>query len=98
MPAYVLARQRIPDPDADALRRYREASGPLVERFGGRFIVRGGPIDTLEGEAGANRISVIEFPDDASARAWYDSPEYQEIAALRRSAAEADFVLVDGVA
>src|SRR5215218_422299 len=58
MPAYVLARQRVPDPDADALRRYREASGALVERFGGRFLVRGGPIDTLEGDAGADRIVV----------------------------------------
>ena len=97
MPAYVLARQRIPDPDADALRRYREASPALVERFGGRFLVRGGSIDTLEGDAGADRIVVIEFPDAASARAWYDSPEYQEIAAWRHSASDGDFILVEGV-
>jgi uncharacterized protein (DUF1330 family) len=97
MPAYVIARQRMPDPDVDELRRYREGSGPLVTRFGGRFIVRGGPIDVLEGEAGADRIAVIEFPDLAAARAWFDSPEYQAVAALRRGPAEADFVLVDGV-
>jgi uncharacterized protein (DUF1330 family) len=97
MPAYVLALQRVPDPDADALRRYREGSGALLQRFGGRFLVRGGPIDTLEGDAGADRIAVMEFPDAASARAWYDSPEYQELAALRQSACDADFVLVEGV-
>ena len=97
MPAYVLARQRVPDPDADALRQYREASGPLLERFGGRFLVRGGPIDTLEGDAGADRIVVIEFPDAAAARAWYESPEYQAIVGLRQSAADSDFVVVQGI-
>ena len=97
MPAYVISHQRVPDPDADELARYREASGPIVTRYGGRFIARGGPIDVLEGDANADRIAVIEFPDLAAARAWFDSPEYQEIAALRRSAADADFLLVDGV-
>jgi uncharacterized protein (DUF1330 family) len=97
MPAYVIVQQRIPDPDADELRRYREGSGPLVDRFGGRFIVRGGPIDVLEGEAAADRIVVIEFPDVATARAWFDSPEYQELSGLRRSAADSDLLLVEGV-
>jgi uncharacterized protein (DUF1330 family) len=97
MPAYVISRQRIPDPGAEAIRRYREASGPLLERYGGRFIVRGGPIDALEGDAGADRVAVLEFPDAESARSWFHSPEYQEAAALRRSASDADFILVEGV-
>ena len=49
MPAYVISHQRVPDPDADELARYREASGPIVTRYGGRFIARGGPIDVLTG-------------------------------------------------
>jgi uncharacterized protein (DUF1330 family) len=95
MSAYVIAYQRAPDLDAQALQDYRAANTPLVERHGGRFVVRGGRIDALEGPA-PDRVIVMEFPDAAAARAWYDDPEYQAIIALRRSAAETDILLVEG--
>jgi uncharacterized protein (DUF1330 family) len=95
MPAYVIAYLRAPDLDAQALQDYRAANTPLVERHGGRFVVRGGRIDPLEGPA-PDRVVVMEFPDAAAARAWYDDPEYQAIIALRQSAAETDILLVEG--
>jgi len=95
MPAYVIAYQRAPDLDAKALQDYRAANTPLVERHGGRFVVRGGRVDPLEGPA-PDRVIVMEFPDAAAAHAWYDDPEYQAIIALRQSAAETDILLVEG--
>jgi uncharacterized protein (DUF1330 family) len=95
MPAYVIAFQRAPDVNAQQLQEYRAANGPLVERHGGRFAVRGGAIDALEG-APPDRVVVIEFPDAAAARAWYDDPEYVEIRALRQAAADTDLVIVEG--
>jgi uncharacterized protein (DUF1330 family) len=96
MPAYVIAYQRAPDLDAEALREYRAANTPLVERHGGRFVVRGGRVDPLEGAA-PGRVIVMEFPDAAAARAWYDDPDYQAIIGLRQSAAETDILIVEGV-
>ncbi|HWT23953.1 MAG TPA: DUF1330 domain-containing protein [Solirubrobacteraceae bacterium] len=96
MPAYVIAFLRAPDLDAPALQDYRAANTPLVARHGGHFIVRGGRIDPLEGSP-PGRVVVIEFPDAAAARAWYDDPDYAEIREWRRSASEIDLLIVDGV-
>jgi uncharacterized protein (DUF1330 family) len=95
MPAYVIAYLRAPDLEADALLEYRAANTPLVERHGGRFIVRGGRIDPLEGDA-PDRVIVLEFPDASAARAWYDDPDYQAIIGLRQSASDTDILVVEG--
>ena len=96
MPAYVIAFQRADDVDAKALQEYRAANGPLVERHGGRFVVRGGRIDALEGSA-PDRVVVIEFADAEAARAWYEDPDYAAIRGLRRGASQTDILIVEGV-
>jgi uncharacterized protein (DUF1330 family) len=96
MAAYAIAFVRAPDVDAQALQDYRVANTPLVERHGGRFLVRGGAIDPLEGTI-PDRVVVMEFPDAAAARAWYDDPDYVAIRGLRRSASETDMLIVEGV-
>jgi uncharacterized protein (DUF1330 family) len=92
--AYVLVDMRVTDPDRYA--RYREMSGPAVAAYGGRFLARGGATEVLEGDRVPNRVVVIEFPDMAAARTWYDSPEYREARAAREGVANGYFVLVEG--
>jgi len=93
--AYVIFQADVTDPEQ--YERYKARSGPVVSAAGGRFIVRGGEVDVLEGEAPSGRTVLIEFPDMASARAWYDGEQYSEARALRQDAARARVFIVDGV-
>ncbi len=95
MPAYVIAEVEIHDPETYA--RYRARTPELVARHGGRFLVRGGAAELLEGGMPPARVVVIAFDDMEAARRFYHSPEYQEIAALRQKAAHSRLVLVEGV-
>lgn len=94
MAAYIIADVRITDPRA--YEEYRRQVVPLVERFGGRFLVRGGPHTVLEGNWQPQRLVVLEFPDMETLKAWYDSPEYGPVMALRLAASSADLVAVEG--
>ena len=96
MPAYVIADVREAW-DADALDEYRRRNTDAVANHGGRFVVRGGEQSLLEGEWESRRLVVIEFPDLAAARAWYDSDEYAPLKELRRGASTTNIMLVDGV-
>jgi uncharacterized protein (DUF1330 family) len=81
-------------------RRYPEylaAAGPAFQKFGARFIVRGGAFETMEGNARERNV-VVEFKDRATAMACYQSPEYQAARAIRQRYADADFIIIDGVA
>lgn len=95
MAAYVLARLNVSDPVT--FQRYREKVALLVDRFGGRYIVRGGEITPLEGRLAESRLVIIEFADREAARRWYESEDYQEILPLRLNAASGSVVIVDGV-
>jgi uncharacterized protein (DUF1330 family) len=94
MPAYVIAQVRAVR-DQDALVEYRTRNTPTVTAHGGRFIVRGGPIEHLEGDAPL-RFVVMEFPDAATARAWYESEDYAPLKAIRQAASDTDIVIVEG--
>ncbi len=96
MPAYLIVDVRDAWDD-EALQEYRRRNTETVERRGGRFIVRGGEVASLEGEWETRRIVVIEFPDLATAREWYESEDYAPLRALRRSASDSRIILVDGV-
>ena len=96
MPAYVIAFQRAPDVDAQQLEDYRAANGPLVQRHGGRFAVRGGEAEVLEGTWDTRRMVVIEFPDADAARAWWESEEYAPLKQMRRDASDTNIILVTG--
>ena len=96
MPAYIIGDVRGAW-DQEALLEYRRRNTETVERRGGRFVVRGGEIAPLEGEWDTLRIVVIEFPDMATAREWYESDDYAPLKELRRSASDTRIILVDGV-
>jgi uncharacterized protein (DUF1330 family) len=95
MPAYVIGDVRAAW-DAEALGEYRRRNTDAVARHGGRFIVRGGEIELLEGEWDTRRIVVIEFPDMAAARGWYESEDYAPLRTLRQSASDTNIILVEG--
>lgn len=94
MAAYIVAQVRVTD--WDRYRQYMAHTPRVIARHGGRFIVRGGATEMLEGPTGEGRLVILEFPDMARARAFYDSPEYAAVKALREGAGEATFTLVDG--
>ncbi len=91
--AYWIVHVTVTDPAAYAL--YRDAVGPVLAAHGGRFIVRAAPQEVMEG-AFRPRSVVIAFPDLASARACYASPEYQDVRRLREAAASADLLIIEG--
>jgi uncharacterized protein (DUF1330 family) len=83
--------------DAPGLEEYRRQVPATVTKFGGRFIVRGGSFQVLEGAWQPKRLVLLEFPSVEQARRWYDSEEYRPLKAMRLKASTATLVLVDGV-
>lgn len=95
MSAYVVVHIEVSD--AEQFEQYKTAAAAAVEKHGGRYLARGGRLEVLEGEPPRPRLVVLEFPDLATARRWYDSPEYREAIRLREGAARFDMVAVEGV-
>lgn len=95
MPAYVIATVT-EEHDDEALAEYRRRNTDTLAAHGGRFVVRGGPVELLEGSAAPLRVVVMEFADTAAARGWYESAAYQEIAPIRQGASTTEIVLVEG--
>ncbi len=96
MTAYALAQVHSVEFGPDIV-EYLQRIDATLDPFGGRFIVHGGKSETVEGSWGQNGTIVIEFPDYARARAWWDSPAYREILPLRTRHMVADIVLIEGV-
>jgi uncharacterized protein (DUF1330 family) len=96
MPAYLIADVRDAW-DADALDEYRRRNTDAVAAHGGRFVVRGGEHELVEGEWDTIRLVVIEFPDMDAVRAFWTSDEYEAIKPIRRGASTTNVILVDGV-
>jgi uncharacterized protein (DUF1330 family) len=94
MPAYIVARVQVTD--WNRYREYTKATPEAIARYGGKFIVRGGEIVTLEGEAENRRLVVIEFPTMKQAQEFYHSPEYSKVKQLRAGAAVGQFLAVEG--
>jgi uncharacterized protein (DUF1330 family) len=82
--------------DQDEYDRYRAVVLPSVERHGGRFIIRGGRFERLEGSRQWHRLIGLEFPSFAALRGWYLSAEYQALKAQRLKGATTDMVFVEG--
>jgi uncharacterized protein (DUF1330 family) len=95
MTAYVIAAVSEAHDD-EALAEYRRRNTESVAAHGGRFVVRGGPVEALEGDWQPLRIVVMEFADRETARGWYESAGYQAIAPIRQGASTTDIVLVEG--
>jgi uncharacterized protein (DUF1330 family) len=94
MPAYLIARVNITD--AEKYEDYKKLSPAAIAAYGGKFLSRGGDVETLEGETESRRVVIVEFPDMEAARAFYDSPQYRKARAAREGAAEAQFIIVEG--
>jgi uncharacterized protein (DUF1330 family) len=95
MPGYVIAEVEITDPAG--FEEYRKQVAPTIEKYGGRYVVRGGASQLLEGDRPPARLVVIEFASVEQARRWYDCEEYRGPKALRMKSARSRLVLVEGV-
>jgi uncharacterized protein (DUF1330 family) len=95
MSAYILARVSVTD--WDHYKEYMNVTPGVVEKFGGRFVVRGGEMATLEGPEETRRVVLIEFPSLEKAKEFYSSEEYGEAKKLREGAATASLIALDGV-
>ena len=91
--AYILVQVEVTNPPQYA--EYTKLSPAIIEKFGGRFLARGGRSTTLEGPPAPSRVVVIEFPSYERAQAFYNSPEYTAARKVRAGAAKAQFVLVE---
>lgn len=95
MPAYMIVTAKIEDRES-FIQGYGAAAGKLVEQFGGKYVLRGPGAELLEGGFGDGASMVIsEWPDKAAAKAFWDSPEYQEAKKLREGCAECQVLLIE---
>ena len=76
---------------------YKKLTPATLEPYDGKFIVRGGKAELIEGEDIPKRIVVLEFENSEKAKAWWNSPEYSEAKKLRHATAESRMILVEGV-
>jgi uncharacterized protein (DUF1330 family) len=95
MPAYVVVEIDVADPVR--YESYKAMVPPSLEAFGGRFRVRGGKVETLEGDWSPKRFVIVEFPSVEKAKAWWESAEYAEAKALRQATAKTQMIVVEGL-
>ena len=95
MAAYIIAEVEVHD--ADRYETYKQMVPPSLTAYGGRFIVRGGEAETLEGGWSPKRLVILEFPSVERAKAWWSSEEYAEAKALRQATAHSRLLVVAGV-
>ncbi|MFK4485950.1 DUF1330 domain-containing protein [Bradyrhizobium sp. USDA 336] len=95
MAAYVISEVEVRDPAA--FEAYRALAAKTITQYGGRYLVRGGQAELLEGGPPPDAIVIAEFPTMARLKEWYASSEYAEALKLRASALERRLLLVEGV-
>lgn len=94
MTAYVVIQVKVTD--EEKYEAYKRRTPASLEKYGGKFLVRGGAQEDLEGSLEYSRIVLLEFPDVDRAKQWYNSPEYQEAKTLRAGASVGVFTVVEG--
>ena len=95
MAAYFIADVDITD--SAGFEEYRKVVPATIEKYGGRFIVRGGKFELYEGQWQPKRLVILEFPSVEQAKRWYNSEEYRQPRALRFRTARTNLILVVGV-
>jgi uncharacterized protein (DUF1330 family) len=95
MAGYIIVEIDVTDPEV--YETYRQMAGSTVRAQGGKYLVRGGPVETLEGDWRPKRIVVLEFESVERARAWWECEEYREPKKLRQKSAITKMILVEGV-
>lgn len=76
---------------------YKKLAAPTVAQYGGKYIVRGGKTETIEGAWSPKRLVILEFESVEQAKTWIDSPEYAPARDLRNKYAKSEAIVVDGV-
>lgn len=92
---YILAQVTIPDAEAYRTSGYMQMAQESVAAFGGRFMIRGGEPELLEGSGPLERIVILEFPSRDIARQFYDSDQYAPAIALRQTLSSGRFLLLE---
>ena len=95
MSAYIIVDIEVTDPEA--FEKYRSQVSPMIAKHGGKYLVRGGPFEVLEGDWTLNRLVVLEFPTIETAKEFYDSEEYRPLKEMRLKATKSNLVLVEGI-
>jgi uncharacterized protein (DUF1330 family) len=95
MAAYLLVNVDVHDESVYA--EYKARVPDVVRQFGGEYLARGGLTETLEGPWQLQRVALFRFPDADSARAFYQSEQYQPLKSLRQKVSEMDVVLIEGL-
>ena len=95
MAAYVIADIKVTD--SAGLAEYQQKVPATIAAYGGRYLVRGGATETLEGHWLPNRCVVLEFPSMAQLKTWYASPEYRPLMAIRERTTQSNLVIVQGM-
>jgi uncharacterized protein (DUF1330 family) len=92
---FVVDIQEISDPQTYT--EYSKGVGPILTRYGGKFLARGGAYETIEGDWQSLRLVIVEFDDVDQFKRWYYSPEYTQLLAMRSSASKSRAVVIQGV-
>jgi uncharacterized protein (DUF1330 family) len=95
MAAYFIVDVDVKNPQA--YEAYKQAAAASIARYGGRYLVRGGTHEVLEGDWRPTRLVVLEFPNGAAAKQWYASEEYGRVKPIRLQHAASHLVFVEGV-
>jgi uncharacterized protein (DUF1330 family) len=95
MAAYVIAQLTITDPEG--FETYRKMVPATIAKYGGKYVVRGGNAETLEGHWDTERLVILEFEDVERAKQWWASEDYREAKQLRQRTAKTQLIVVEGV-
>ena len=95
MSAYIIVEIEVTDPVG--YEDYKKQAAATVHKFGGKYIVRGGQTEVLEGDWIPKRIVVLEFPTAARAKEWLNCDEYREPRKMRHRTARTNMIVVEGV-
>lgn len=95
MAAYIIVDIEVTDPDA--FEEYRRLVPPLVAKYGGKYLVRGGDLESIEGDWAPKRLTVLEFESAERAKQFYNSEEYEPVKQIRLKATISNMLLVQGV-
>ena len=96
MATYVIVDVDISDPAA--YETYKSQVPAIIARHGGEYLVRGGPLEVLEGDWKPTRLVLFRFPDKASVLGFVNDPDYAPLKALRHRISSTDMVMVEGMA
>jgi uncharacterized protein (DUF1330 family) len=95
MPVYVIASVDVVD--REGYEEYRRRVPATIAQYGGRYLARGGATEVLEGSWAPERCVIVEFPDMVQFKAWWSSPEYLPVRAIRERTAKSQLVVTQGV-